>query len=217
LFKLRRYDELIRTCDAAIAAGKKSPVIFQYRGLAHAAHHDYPAAIRDYSRALEIRPDLGRLLALRGWVYLVYDSPKLALADFEAAIKLEPTDGDAYNGRGTAYVQLGDHFGAVADAREALRLAKANPRVTYNAARIYALAAASAAAEVGEKGRPASLLSAKYQDTAVELIREALERESPEKRTSFWRDTIQLDPALNAIRRRLKFEELIATSKRPNT
>jgi len=217
LFKLRRYDELIRTCDAAIATGKKSPVIFQYRGLAHAAHHDYPAAIRDYSRALEIRPDDGRLLALRGWAYLVYDSPKLALADFEAAINLDPANGDGYNGRGTAYARLGDHFGAVADAREALRLAKSNPRVTYNAARIYALAAASTAAEVGEKGRPAMLLSAKYQDTALELIRDALEREAPEKRATFWRDTIQKDPALQSIRRRLKFEELIATSKQPNS
>ena len=157
------------------------------------------------------------LLDLRGWAYLVYDSPKLALADFEAAIKLDPASGDAYNGRGTAHVRLGDYLGAVADAREALRLAKADPRVTYNAARIYALAASIAAADVGEKGRQARLLSSRYQDTAVQLIREALEREAPEKRAAFWRDTIQPDPALKAIRRRLKFEELIATSKQPNS
>jgi len=217
LFKLRRYDELIRTCDAAIATGKKSPVIFQYRGLAHAAHHDYPEAIRDYSRALEIRPDDGHLLALRGWAYLVYESPKLALADFEAAIKLDPANADAYNGRGTAQVRLGDELGAVADARAALRLGKGDPRVVYNAARIYALAASRTAADVGEKGRQARLLFSKYQDTAVQLIGDALEAEAPEKRATFWRDTIQTDPALKVIRRRLKFEELIATSKQPSS
>jgi hypothetical protein len=70
---------------------------------------------------------------------------------------------------------------------------------------------------VGEKGRPARLLSSRYQDFALQLIREALEREAPEKRAAFWRDTIQSDPALKAIRRRLKFEELIATGKKPSS
>jgi hypothetical protein len=48
------------------------------------------------------------------------------------------------------------------------------------------------------------------------LIREALKREAPENRSAFWRDTIQTDPALKTIRRRLKFEELIATNKTQN-
>jgi len=217
LLKLKRYDEAIRSCDVALATGKKSSLLYELRGLAHADHKNYPEAIRDYGRALELRPGDGQLLIYRGWAYLVYDSPKLALADFEAAIELDRANADAYNGRGTAHVRLGDHLGAVADAREALRLAKTNPRDTYNAARIHALAASSAAAEVGEKGRGARLLSSKYQDTAVQLIREAIEREAPEKRATFWRDTIQPDPALKAIRRRLKFDELIATSKQPNS
>jgi tetratricopeptide (TPR) repeat protein len=136
LLKLRRYDEVIHSCDVALATGKKSSLLHELRGLAHAAHNNYPEAIRDYGRALEIRPDDGRLLIHRGWAYLVFDSPRLAMGDFDAAIKLDPADGDAYNGRGTAHVRLGDHRAAVADAREALRLAKANPRITYNAARI---------------------------------------------------------------------------------
>jgi hypothetical protein len=69
---------------------------------------------------------------------------------------------------------------------------------------------------VGGNGRVARTLSSKYQDIAVQLIRAALEREAPEKRAAFWRDTIQPDPALKAIQRRLKFEELIATSKQPS-
>ena len=118
-----------------------------------------------------------------------------------------------YNGRGTAHARLGDHRAAVADAREASVSARTSPRVTYNAARIYAVAASVAAAEVGEKGRQARQLASKYQDIAVQLIREAFEREAPEKRAAFWRETVQADPALKAIRRRLKFEDLIATNK----
>jgi tetratricopeptide (TPR) repeat protein len=217
LLDLRRYDEAIQSCNAALAQGKKSAVLFELRGLAHAAHEDYSSAIADYGRALEIRPDDGRLLAHRGWAYLVADSPQLALGDFAAAVRLDRADGDAYNGRGTASARLGDHRAAVADARTALRLDKMNPRVIYNAARIYALAAPVAAAEVGENPRTARQISSQYQDQAVQLVREALEREAPQNRAGFWRDTIQKDPALKSIRRRLKFDELIATTKKPRS
>jgi tetratricopeptide (TPR) repeat protein len=215
LLNLRRYDEALRSCDAALAGGKTSAMLFQLRGLAHAAREDYPRAIADYGRALELRPDDGRVLARRGWAYLVVDSPRLALGDFDAALQLDPADADAHNGRGTAHVLLGNHRAAVADARTALRLGKANPRVTYNAARIYALAVPVAAAELGENARLARLLSSQYQDLAVQLVREALEREPPENRAAFWRVTVQPDPALKAIRRRLKFDELNATTKKP--
>jgi tetratricopeptide (TPR) repeat protein len=146
-------------------------------------------------------------------VYLTLESPKLALVDFEAAIKLNPADGDSYNGRGTARALLGDHAAAVADAREAVRRGGTSARVKYNAARIYAVAASVAAAEMGANGRQARQLSAKYQDIALRLIREEFEREAPEKRAGFWRETVQGDPALKAIRRRLKFDDLIVTNK----
>jgi eukaryotic-like serine/threonine-protein kinase len=209
LLKLRRYDELFRSCDAALAMGKKSAVLFELRGLAHSARHEYPAAIRDYGEALEIRPDDPGLLAKRGWVYLTVESPRLALVDFEASVKLNPADGDAYNGRGTARAMLGDHVAAVADAREAVRRGGASARVKYNAARIYAVAAA----ELGAKARQARQLSLKYQDIALQLIREEFAREAPEKRAAFWRETVLGDPALKAIRRRLNFDDLIVTIK----
>ena len=90
------------------------------------------------------------------------DAPKLALADFEAAIKVTPGDADAFTGRGSAHAKLGDHRAAVADAREAIQAGKTDPRVKYNAARIYAIAAPLAASEVGEKGRAAGVLASQY-------------------------------------------------------
>ena len=71
--------------------------------------------------ALEFRPDDARLLAERGWAYLVFESPKLALADFRSGTQAQPANSDVYTGRGTAQALLGDHAAAVADAREALR------------------------------------------------------------------------------------------------
>ena len=213
LLKLRRYDELFHSCDAALARGKKSAVLYEVRGQAHAARHDYPAAIRDYSEALDLLPNHPGLLADRGWAYLVLESPKLALVDFEAFIKLNPADGDAYNGRGTARALLGDHVAAVADAREAVRRGGDRSRVKYNAARIYAVAASVASSQVGAKARQARQLAASYEDIALRLIRQEFEREAPEKRATFWKETVQGDPALKAIRRRLKFEDLFVTNR----
>ena len=217
LLKLRRYDEVIRACDKAIALGKKSAVVYELRGLARAARTDYSGAVQDYSRALEIPPQNPRLLVHRGWAYLLFDSPKPALVDFEDAAKLDPADPDARNGRGMAHARLGDHRAAVADAREALRLGKADSRVTYNAARIFAVAASAAASDPGEKGRLGRPISSHYQDIAVQLIREALGQEPPAKRAGFWHDAIEPDPALKAIKRRLNYEELIAPDRKPGS
>ena len=213
LLKLRHYDELFHSCDAALAKGKKSAVLYEVRGQAHAARHEYPAAIEDYGEALELLPNHPGLLAERGWAYLVVESPKLALLDFDAAIKLNPDDGDAYNGRGTARALLGDHVAAVADACEAVGRSGTRARVKYNAARIYAVAASVASNQVGAKGRQARQLAANYEDIAIRLIRQEFEREAPEKRATFWKETVQGDPALKAIRRRLKFEDLIVTNR----
>jgi hypothetical protein len=48
---------------------------------------------------------------------------------------------------------------------------------------------------------------------AVNLIRQALDQEAPAKRAAFWQETIQHDPALNGIRRRLSYDALIAPNK----
>src|SRR5262249_29905696 len=118
---------------------------------------------------------------------------------------------------GTARVLRGDYFGGIADANKAVGRANADPRTFYNAARVFALAASRVTAEAGrEKGRQSRVLSSKYQDRALQLIREAIAREAPGKRESFWHDTIQNDPALKVLQPRLKFADLNATAKSAN-
>jgi eukaryotic-like serine/threonine-protein kinase len=214
LLQLRHYDQVISACNLALANGSKSAVMYEFRGLALSKNANYRGAIGDFTEALDLLPDNVMLLKERGWAYLSFEAPKLALDDFERAITLKPTDADAFTGRGSAHARLGDHRKAVADAREAIRVGKADPRVIYNAARIYAMAVSIAASQVGEKGRSAAALASQYQDAAVQLIKECFEREPPDKRPAFWRDTIQTDPALKVILRRLKYDELIASNKK---
>ena len=212
LLKLRRFDEVIRSCDAALAMGKKSAVLYELRGLAHAARNDYLGAIRDFGRALEIRPDDARLLAAARLGVPGLRLSQTGAGRLRGGHQARPGRRDAYNGRGTAQALLGDHAAAVADAREAVRPLRHDPRVTYNAARIYAVAASVAGTAVGEKGRQARQLAAKYEDIAVQLIRRVRTRSPRETRGVLARDG-PADPALKAIRRRLRFEDLIVTNK----
>ncbi len=77
LLKLRRVDEVIPLVRRRHREGQEIRCALRApRPWPHADRHDYPAAIRDYGQALEIRPDDARLLAERGWAYVVYESPE---------------------------------------------------------------------------------------------------------------------------------------------
>src|SRR5262249_53287750 len=148
------------------------------RGLARLKLGDYPAATADFSRALELEPESARLFAYRGSTYLAGDAPGLALQDFDQAIGLDGANADAYTGRGLARVKLGKVSEGVADAREALRRGPLTYQLAFNAARVYAQAA----------GRTeAAPTRTRYQEQALDLIRRALELQSPERRAAFWR------------------------------
>jgi eukaryotic-like serine/threonine-protein kinase len=203
LFKRKRYDAVIRSCDALITRGKATPQIYELRGLARTERNDFPGAIEDITNAMALRPDSATLLSRRGWLYIVSDAPKLALHDFEAAIQLDPSFADAYNGRGYARLRLGEHHDAVADAERALGKGEQTSQLIYNSARVYALAAVVAAAEVRKRGQGTVTLVGRYEDRATGLLREALKRMPEDRRALFWRDVVPSDPALRALRRRL--------------
>ena len=137
LFRLGRFDEVIKAFDRYLETGKPLESVYRGRGLARAELGQYPGAIEDFTKALELHPT-SAVQAYRGWTHLVVDAPKLALRDFELAIELDPKNGDAYNGRGFVRASLGRHREAIQDAAEALRHGPTSPRLLYNAARIYA-------------------------------------------------------------------------------
>ena len=137
LFRLGRFDEVIKAFDRYLETGKPQESVYRGRGLARAELGQYPGAIEDFTKALELHPT-SAVQAYRGWTHLVVDAPKLALRDFELAIELDPKNGDAYNGRGFVRASLGRHREAIQDAAEALRRGPTSPRLLYNAARIYA-------------------------------------------------------------------------------
>jgi tetratricopeptide (TPR) repeat protein len=204
LLDLGRADDVVRSCDGALARGKPWPDILEIRGLARASRRDYVGAIDDYSHALYVHGDQPRLLSARGWAWVFSDAPRQALHDFDEALRHDHSNGEAHSGRGMALALVGDHKAAVGEAEESLRHDPPTARRAYNAARIYARAAVAAASEVGDKGRLAVTQVERYQDRAVALVKLALERTPSARRAAFWRDEVETDPALRSLQRRLR-------------
>jgi len=203
LLVLNRYDDVIASCDAVLKV-RPTAEVFELRGLAKDRRKDFSGAIDDYTQALAQHPDQPGLWNRRGWAHLVTNAVQLALEDFDRAIRLDGSNGDALSGRGAARVLLGQHRAAVADAEESLRHGAPDARRYYIAGRIYVRAALAAANEVRQAGREAVALTASYQDRAVALIGEAVQRTPPGQRAAFVRDQVFTDPTLQPIRRRLK-------------
>ena len=201
LLEMKRYQDVIDSCDGFLRAGNPSADLLELRGLAKAKRNDFAGAIGDYTLALSLQPKASNLRGRRGWAYLVSGASELARRDFEEAIRLDTSNGDAYSGRGSALVALGHYQDAVADAEESLRHGEPEARLLYNAARILAQAADLAGKEASRQTRPDLAFVRRYQDRALKLLGQAIERTPLEQRPVFWREVIRTDHALSSIRR----------------
>lgn len=77
--------------------------------------HDYTGAVLEYTAALAIAPDSGRLYSKRAKIkFQLRDYPG-ALDDYSMAISLNPADQRAYKGRSMAKLRMNDLTGALTD------------------------------------------------------------------------------------------------------
>jgi tetratricopeptide (TPR) repeat protein len=197
LFHLGRFEEVVAVFDRYLGAAQPSESAYRGRGLASAELGRYPAAIEDFTKALELKPT-SAVHAYRGWMHLAVDSPKMALRDFELAIDLDPDNGDAYSGRGIVLANQGRYREAAQDAAGAIHRGPPSPRLFYNAARIYAQCPEPSA------------------QRAMELIQQAMRALPQDQRTAFWSKNIRNDSALAALRRRPAFIQLESSIFRRN-
>jgi tetratricopeptide (TPR) repeat protein len=189
--------DALRSLDACIAAGNADAAVYRARGQVRRRLGNLPGALDDLSRAATAQPD-APTFAERGWLYLLRGAPGQALLDFQEVLRRNERSSDAHAGRGLARARLGEAEAGVADAEEALRLGPPSSRLSYLGAVIYAQASACP----GDKPR--------YEGRAVELLREALDRQPLESRATFWRDAVERDPALEPIRTSAGYQELRA-------
>jgi len=178
--------------------------------------HDYAGGIDDFTHALELERGEGKpadsaTLAYRGWAYLAEDAPKLALRDFDEALRQKGSHrADCYGGRGYARVLLGLWRPAVADGEAALKEEPPKARTLYNAARIYAQAAARVATDLELPTGQGAQLRREQEYRALSLLRAACLKAPLAERTDFW-----TDPALRPISGRTDFAQLRSEFSRP--
>jgi serine/threonine protein kinase/lipoprotein NlpI len=215
LLELKRDQDAILACDAYLSTGVSSADLLGLRGLARARRNDFAAAIDDYTLALALEPSSPALHGRRGWAYLVSGAPQLALRDFEEVIRRDPSSGDAYSGRGSALVAMGRCGEAVADAEESLRHGESEARLNYSAARILAQAAEFARQEPRPRKPSEPTKVQTYQDRALTLLSQAVERTPPEERAAFWHKVVHSDGAFTSIRRLPAYARIATAASAP--
>lgn len=79
-------------------------------------------AIEEYTKSIELAPQLAEAYYNRGVTYHTKGNLDLAIADYDQAIELDPQLAKAYYNRGVTYHTKGDLGRAISDLERALEL-----------------------------------------------------------------------------------------------
>lgn len=187
---------------------------YRSRGLLHVQAGQLSRAVEVFSIGLQRMPQEKKCLVYRGWAYLLMNAGEAALEDFEECLRRDASDVEALCGRGRARALQRQATAALADA-EAVRArlpglpGAEQPRLRYNLACLYAqlLALLPQDAAAAAEQAPYALL---YRKRISQHLQGVLESLPAHRRTAFWREQIQIDPALAAVRRDPAPADLIA-------
>jgi tetratricopeptide (TPR) repeat protein len=101
------------------------------RGYASLEAGDAKGAIDNYSKAIQLNPNLSSAYNNRALAYVRLGNLKSAITDFNKAIELDPGYALAYMNRGNARHNLGEVQGALKDLNKAIQLDSKNPDAYY--------------------------------------------------------------------------------------
>ncbi len=131
-----RTDEAVSAYSKAIHRDDSYAQAYRYRAVAFKDMADYPAALEDFSKLIELQPEAS-YYNRRGLVYEEMGQFKKAAEDYTHAIELTPKWAIPYNNRGFAKMHLKDWPGAKADLETAIKLDAAAPTPYINLAGVY--------------------------------------------------------------------------------
>lgn len=120
--------------------GKAPPEAAFAAGLAHAEEGAWQAAVDDYDRALQAKPDWLDAYVNRGAAKAALEDYAGAIADYDAALQIDPKDADALVNRGVVQHELGKHAEALEDYTAALAVDGSNIDAYRNRAITFAAA-----------------------------------------------------------------------------
>jgi tetratricopeptide (TPR) repeat protein len=100
---------------AAMAQSPGKARVFYNAGVYFHQHLQFDAALRYYSKAIELDPRKVEALVNRGNIYDEQQRPEMAAEDYERALSIAPYDANARYNRGVLYERLGVLNAAGAD------------------------------------------------------------------------------------------------------
>ena len=112
---------------------------YNNRGSIYSSKGQIDLAIKDYNKAIELKPNDASLYYNRGLAYNKKGKVDLAIKDFDKAIELSLNDADVYNNRGDAYGTKGEFDKAFTDFRKAIELKPDCASAYYNLGKIYSI------------------------------------------------------------------------------
>jgi len=120
----------IRACSAAIASGRfgdeRLAILYYDRANAYRRKGRSDDAIRDFDRAIQLKPDFTLAYNNRGNAYSDTQNYDQAIWDYEAALQLDPNFALAFYNRGLAYAAEGAQRRAIHDFDRAIALDPGN-------------------------------------------------------------------------------------------
>ena len=128
---------------------------YQTRADLSAGKGEFPLALADYNKSIEMKADNQVAYLNRGKTHYSLKSYDLSLKDFDKALELNPKDAVALFNRGTTYEKLGDAKKAMADYKKSIEVDPSNETAKANLKRLEDAAAAAAAAEAAKNAPPA--------------------------------------------------------------
>lgn len=96
------YDRKFRGCTQIIERGKRESierraVAYVNRGILYFIQGENDRAFADYTKAIEINPNLATPYAQRAFVYSIKGNKEQAIADARKALEIEPSNNVAKN------------------------------------------------------------------------------------------------------------------------
>ena len=112
-------------------------VFYNNRGIDHGERGEYDLAIKDFTKAIKLKPDYAFAYNNRGAVYRSKGDHDLAIEDCNKAIRLKSDYAEAYSNRGAAYRNKGDYKRAIEDYNKAIQLKPNFVQAYYNRGLAY--------------------------------------------------------------------------------
>ena len=106
--------------------------IYNTKGMKKHYENDHYGAISNYTKAIQMSPNVGEYYYNRGLSKNQIKDYEGAISDFTKAIELKPQFADAYRDRGVSNAELGDYYAAISDGNKAIKYNPNDVKAYFN-------------------------------------------------------------------------------------